>query len=135
MPVFTSLHTVCACLDHWLDDKTLVVMIEGNLYSPQASAMVSFVLTVEKNRYGTIDNEVFIEVSDYALTTIDESTQPHNTSGRQAGPDNDVEKRFVLTHYLFAALLFVIVSSRLVSPLELSMLVRDQTARPGEVHS
>ena len=75
-------------LDRWFDEKTFAILIEGNLYSPEAATMISFVLTIEKNRYGTIDHRVFIEVSDYALT-------------------------IVVTHYLFALLLLIIVSRQL----------------------
>ena len=87
--------------DRWFDEKTFAILIEGNLYSPEAAAMISFVLTIEKNRYGTIDHQIFIEVSDYALTIIDSSIFTPAT-----------EKRSVVTHYLFALLLLIIVSRR-----------------------
>ena len=80
-------------------------MIEGNLYSPQASAMISFVLLIEKNPYGQIDTEIFIEVSDYVLTTLD------NQIEKPTKTDDKGEKQLAITHYLFAALLLVIVST------------------------
>lgn len=81
-------------------------MIEGNLYSPQASAMISFVLLIEKNPYGQIDTEIFIEVSDYILTTLDNQTE------KPTKTDDKGEKQLAITHYLFAALLLVIVRTR-----------------------
>lgn len=96
-------------LDHWLDNKTVVVIIEGNLYSPQTSSMISFVFTIDKNKYGFIDKQIFIEVSDYVLTTTtNEQIEKQNiTSEATDEPDSQLD----ITHYLFALLLCFIVSN------------------------
>ena len=99
-------------LDNWLDEKTLVVIIEGNLYSPQTSSMISFVLIIEKNHYGMIDKDVFIEVSDYTLTTIDDRKGEQNDTEQISESNHNNENQLMITHYLFAVLLFFIVSIR-----------------------
>ncbi|CAF2740071.1 unnamed protein product [Rotaria sp. Silwood2] len=98
---------------NWLDEKTLVVMIEGNLYSPQTSSMISFVLIIEKNQYGMIEKDTFIQVSDYTLATIDDNTFQQNDTEQISTNENDAEKQFVATNYLFAVLLFVIFTTKL----------------------
>ena len=86
-------------------------MIEGNLYSPQAAAMISFVLQIEKNPYGLIENEIFIEVSDYVLTTVENQVEQTNPRQLTSKADDKGDKSLAITHYLFAALLLVIVST------------------------
>ncbi|CAF1122603.1 unnamed protein product [Rotaria sordida] len=98
---------------NWLDEKTLVVMIEGNLYSPQTSSIISFILIIEKNQYGMIEKDIFIQVSDYILATINDNTLQQNDTEQILTNENDTEKQFVMTNYLFAVLLFVIFTTKL----------------------
>ncbi|CAF3352053.1 unnamed protein product [Rotaria sp. Silwood1] len=98
---------------NWLDEKTLVLMIEGNLYSPQTSSMISFVLIIEKNQYGMIEKDIFIEVSDYILATIDDNTLQQNDTEQISTNESDTEKQFVMTNSLFAVLVFVIFTTKL----------------------
>ena len=122
-------------LDHWLDDKTVVVIIEGNLYSPQASSMISFVFTIDKNEYGVVDKQIFIEVSDYVLTTTTTNvyTENHNnTSEVTDGTDSQLD----ITHYLFALLLcFIVSNSNQYSKICFVLLVYNQTVRRRKIHS
>ncbi|CAF3878033.1 unnamed protein product [Adineta steineri] len=103
---------------NWLDEKTLVLIIEGNLYSPQTTSMISFILTMEKNQYGIIEKHIFIEVSDYTLTTIDNEIEVQNTikeipNINNNNNNNNNETPFVITHYLFTVLLFFIFTTKL----------------------
>ncbi|CAF1049323.1 unnamed protein product, partial [Adineta ricciae] len=99
-------------LDHWLDDKTVVVIIEGNLYSPQTSSMISFVFTIDKNEYGVVDKQIFIEVSDYILTTTtaNEYTEKQNYTSEAT---HETDSQLDITHYLFALLLCFIFTTKL----------------------
>ncbi|CAF1358196.1 unnamed protein product [Adineta steineri] len=103
---------------NWLDEKTLVLIIEGNLYSPQTTSMISFILTMEKNQYGIIEKHIFIEVSDYTLTTIDNEIEVQNITQEipninNNNNNNNNETPFVITHYLFTVLLFFIFTTKL----------------------
>jgi hypothetical protein len=75
--------------------------------------MISFVLIIEKNQYGIIEKDVFIEVSDYILTTIDDNKGKQNDTEQISQLNDNSENQFVITHYLFAVLLFFIVSVRI----------------------
>lgn len=73
--------------------------------------MISFVLIIEKNPFGTIEKEIFIQVSDYKLATIEENKSQKNNTGQVLASENDPENEFIKTNFYFAALLFVIVST------------------------
>lgn len=93
-------------LDDWFDEKTLVVIIEGNLYSPQTLSMISFVFIIKKNEYGMIEKDIFIKVSDYKLATIEDNSIQKNKNSLD---ENDIDNEATKTNYFFAILLFVIV--------------------------
>ncbi|CAF5035656.1 unnamed protein product, partial [Rotaria magnacalcarata] len=94
--------------NNWFDEKTLVVIIEGNLYSPQTASMISFVLIIEKNPFGMIEKEIFIQVSDYKLAIIEQNKSQNNNTEQILADENDIENQFIKTNFYFAALLFVI---------------------------
>ena len=73
--------------------------------------MISFVLIIEKNPFGMIEKEIFIQVSDYKLATIEEKKSQKNNTEQILANENDSESQFIKTNFYFAALLFVIVST------------------------
>jgi hypothetical protein len=73
------------------------VIIEGNLYSPTTSHMISFVIVITRNEYGVLDKEIFIDVSDHTLNHEDRSH------------DGQWERMTFVTRYLFAGLLVIMV--------------------------
>ena len=97
-------------LDEWLDERTAVVIVEGNLYSPQTSSMISFAWSIQKNKYGKVEKHIFIEVSDYVLTSTADPEEKHNNIDLASAANEENDNQFVVTHYLFAALLCFIVS-------------------------
>ncbi|CAF2047661.1 unnamed protein product [Rotaria magnacalcarata] len=99
--------------NNWFDEKTLVVIIEGNLYSPQTASMISFVLIIEKNPFGMIEKEIFIQVSDYKLAIIEQNKSQNNNTEQILADENDIENQFIKTNFYFAALLFVIFTTKL----------------------
>ncbi|CAF0817205.1 unnamed protein product, partial [Didymodactylos carnosus] len=101
--------------DKWLDNRSIVFTVEGNLYSPQANSLITFVLTLVKDLYGTVTKEILIEVSDYSLSADDVSLETINTTILPTNSviNNNLIRQPVLTNYLFAALLVVIFAIKL----------------------